>query len=316
MDDFVLAGDLGGTNLRLAAVDVTGRLLFRVQAETPRDKNEAAIVGLVAELAEKCCNEFDREPLAFGFAIPAIIGPGGRDIYSSPNLPELNGICLGSAIEARLGMAVTIENDANAAAIGENWLGASRGSRSSVCITLGTGVGGGIILDGGPYRGLDGTAGEIGHTCVELLGPDCGCGSNGCLEQYASASAIVRMASELLNDLPDSTLSGIGDFSALDVFQLGVEGDVLCNEVFKRVGKYLGISLSALINVFNPEVIVIGGGAAAGWDLFIGHVHNEIKLRAFQQPAERAKIVRAELEGDSGIIGAANLAFASRDGSR
>jgi glucokinase len=311
MDDLVLAGDLGGTNLRIAVVDAAGGIIHREEAETPRDNDGRKVIDVVVRLASLCRTAIgpDRDVAGFGFAIPAIIQASEGRIFSSPNLPELNGLDLAGELTRELGLNVTLENDANAAAIGEYWFGASRGCGSSICITLGTGVGGGIILDGKALRGPDGTAGEVGHICVEPQGVKCGCGSNGCLEQYASASAITRMAAELRGQFPGSALSENNDFDALNVYEHGVMGDGLCVEVFKRVGVYLGIALSGLVNVLNPEVIVIGGGAAKGWDLFIDPLRAEINKRAFQQPAERARIVRATLGGDAGIIGAAGLAF-------
>lgn len=316
MDEFVLAGDLGGTNLRIAAVDPTGRLLFRVEADTPRHTDETRIVETAVTLAERCREQLHSNPLALGFAIPAIMKGDEERIFSSPNLPELGGTPLARSLEEKLGFPVVLENDATAAAIGEYWLGASRNYRSSICVTLGTGVGGGIIIDGEPLRGPDGTAGEIGHICVEPLGPPCGCGSNGCVEQYSSASAIVRIANELKGEFPESKLSGIDEFNSLKVFQLGKAGDGLCIEVFKRAGAYLGIALAGLINVLNPEAIVIGGGAAEGWDLFIDAARAEIGKRAFREPAERARIVRASLGSDAGIVGAAYLAFSKSGGVR
>lgn len=309
MDEFVLAGDLGGTNLRIAAVDASGRLLFRVEADTPRHSDESRIVETAAALAAQCRERLDAEPLALGFAIPAIMTAAEERIFSSPNLPELGGTELARSLENTLGIDVILENDATAAAIGEHWLGASREYASSICVTLGTGVGGGIIIDDRPLRGPDGTAGEIGHICVEPLGPPCGCGSNGCLEQFSSASAIVRMAHELKESYPDSKLSGVTDFNSLNVFLWGQAGDPLCVEVFRRAGCYLGTALAGLINVLNPEAVVIGGGAADGWDLFIDATREEIKKRAFREPAERARIVRASLGSDAGIVGAAYLAF-------
>lgn len=309
MDDLVLAGDLGGTNLRMAAVDSGGRLLCRAEAETPRHSDACKIVDAVVNLALKCQAATGGDLVGFGLAIPAIIQSDEGRIFSSPNLPELNRFDLSSELTEKLGLKVTLENDATAAAIGEHWLGASRGFDSSICVTLGTGVGGGIILNGEPVRGPDGTAGEVGHICVEPLGVACGCGSFGCLEQYSSASAITRMANEIMSQFPESELAGEGTFDALTVFKLGVSGDPLCVEVFRRAGVYLGIALSGLINVLNPEVVVIDGGVAEGWELFIDHVRAEIRKRAFQQPAERARIVRAALGGDAGIIGAARLAF-------
>jgi glucokinase len=310
MDEFVLAGDLGGTNLRIAAVDAGGQLLFRVETDTPRSNDESKIVETAVVLANQCNERFGSPPLAFGFAIPAIMAADEERIFKSPNLPELGGTPLAKSLEEKLGIDVILENDANAAAIGEHWIGSSSEFSSSIFVTLGTGVGGGIIIHGKPLRGPDGTAGEIGHICVEPLGPPCGCGSNGCLEQFSSASAVVRMANELRPEYPDSKLAGDEDFDALNVFQLGIAGDRLCVEVFRRAGVYLGIALAGLINVLNPEVIVIGGGAAGGWDLFIGAAREEIRKRAFREPAERARIVRASLGSDAGIVGAAYLAFA------
>ena len=310
MDDFVLAGDLGGTNLRIAAIDRDGRLLYRTEAETPRHADESKIVEAAVVLADQCRKQFRSDPLALGFAIPAIMKADEERIFISPNLPELGGRPLARSLESSLGLPVVLENDATAAAIGEHWLGASREIDNSICVTLGTGVGGGIILGGRPFRGPDGTAGEIGHICVEPDGEPCGCGSNGCVEQYSSASAIVRMAKELKDKYPDSKWHADGELSALSVYRFGTAGDPLCLEVFRRAGAYLGIALAALINVLNPEAIVIGGGAADGWDLFIDATRDEIRKRAFHEPAERARIVRASLGSDAGIVGVAFLAFA------
>ncbi len=259
---------------------------------TPRHSDETRIVETAAALAARCREQLHSEPLAFGFAIPAIMKADEELIYSSPNLPELGGTPLARSLEDRLGLAVILENDATAAAIGEHWLGASREYSNSICVTLGTGVGGGIILNGKPLRGPDGTAGEIGHICVEPEGVPCGCGSNGCIEQYASASAVVRMAKELLPEFAGTRLTEITKPDASTIYKYGIEGDPLCREVFRRAGAYLGIALAGLINVLNPEAIVLGGGAANGWDLFIEATRGEIRKRAFHEPAERARIVR------------------------
>jgi glucokinase len=284
MSEVVLAGDLGGTNLRIAAIDTEGRIVHRAEAETPRGDDESDIVEAIKRLAAECLERPGRQPRAFGLAIPAIMNAQEGQIFISPNLPELNGKDLSSRLKSELGIRVLLENDANAAAIGESWLGASRGFDNSICITLGTGVGGGIIIGGEPLRGPDGTAGEIGHICVEPLGPPCGCGSNGCLEQFSSASAIVRMAKELLPEYPGSGFRDAEVSEASRIYELGAAGDALCVEVFRRVGMYLGIAIAGLVNVLNPEVIVIGGGAAKGWDLFAGPMREEIAKRAFREP--------------------------------
>lgn len=307
----VLAADLGGTNLRMAVVDADGGLLHRTVTATPRSTSHEELFAAIESLAHDCRRviEPDVEFAAFGIAAAGVIDFNQGRIRNAPNMPELDGLDLSSALAGKVGLPVTVENDATAAAIGENWLGASRGIASSICVTLGTGVGGGIILNDVPLRGIDGTAGEIGHICVEPLGAQCGCGSVGCVEQYSSANAIKRMVCELRKHYPDSSIEENAGITPLDVFNAGMAGDKLAIEVFRRMGSYLGIALADLINVLNPEVIVIGGGAAAGWDLFIDHLRLEIKKRAFQQPAERAKIIRAQLGDDAGILGAARLAF-------
>lgn len=311
MKEIVLAADLGGTNLRMAAVDREGRILHRTKHDTPKSERADEIVTAITEASNECLKAVRKKGWikAFGAAVPATLNSPEGIILKAPNLPALDGFRFSATVSDELNLPVVLENDANAAAIGENWLGAARGVQNSICVTLGTGVGGGIIIDGRILRGVDGTAGEIGHICVEPLGEPCGCGSRGCVEQYSSATAIVRLTRELENQYPKSVLLSRPRLTALDVFEAGKSGDELALEVFRKMGFYLGIALADLINVLNPEIIVIGGGAAAGWELFIGHVQDQINKRAFDEPAKRARLVRAEVGDDAGILGAAKLAF-------
>jgi glucokinase len=208
----------------------------------------------------------------------------------------------------QLGLPAILENDANAAAVGEMWQGAAVGCKTIICLTLGTGVGGGIILDGKLWRGVDGAAAEIGHMCVDPFGGvACTCGSRGCLEVFASATAIVRMTREASPRYPDSVLQGREDRTAEMIFDAGQQGDELALEIFRRMGIYLGIGVANLINILNPEIIVIGGGVVNGWELFEKHMHHEVEERAF--PLLRVKIVRAKCGDDAGLLGAARLAF-------
>jgi glucokinase len=202
-----------------------------------------------------------------------------------------------------------IENDANAATVGEMWQGAAREVGSFIMVTLGTGIGGGIILDRKLWSGIDGTAGELGHIGVEREGHPCGCGSRGCVEQYASATAIVRQARELMPQYPASALATADPLTAQAIFECGLAGDEMAREVFRRAGLYLGMALASMVNILNPEMIVIGGGVAAGWELFIEHVRGQITARAFPEPAKRAQVVRAVCGDDAGLLGAAHLAF-------
>ncbi len=311
MDEFVLATDLGGTNLRVAAVDRNGKILYRTKYDTPKSERADEIFLAITQAARKCEQAIEKKGkiIAVGAALPATLNVADGIILKAPNLPALDGVRFSATVSGELNLPVIMENDANSAAIGEHWLGASKGFDNSICVTLGTGVGGGIIISGAILRGVDGTAGEIGHICVEPFGAPCGCGSRGCVEQYSSATAIVRLVRELENQYPQSSLPKKSRCTSLDVYEAGREGDELALEVFRQMGFYLGVALADLVNVLNPEVIVIGGGAAAGWDLFINHVQHQIYGRAFKEPAERAKLVRAKLGDDAGILGAARLAF-------
>lgn len=318
MSNLVLAADLGGTNLRMAAVDRDGVLQHSTREKTPESRTRDDVVGSIETLARGVLGKLgpNGAPQVLGLAAPAIISSADGRIFNSPNLPELNDFDLAGELSRRLSMPVLLENDANAAAVGENWHGASRGADSAICITLGTGVGGGLIVFGKLLRGIDGTAGEIGHMTVEADGHPCGCGSTGCLEQYASATALVRMARELAEKHPGSSLASHPDLTAAAIYDAGKAGDTVAIEAFRSFGTYLGRTIAGLINVFNPEVVVLGGGAAAGWDLFIGPVRSEIKSRAFREPGERARLVRAALGDDAGIVGSAKLSFEFLDSKR
>lgn len=306
MKQIVLAADLGGTNLRVAAVDDAGNILFRVRRETPQNVDAKEIVNSLIESAENCRENLKSATIkAIGVAVPGSINYDEGFIIKAPNLPMLDGFPIVKKLEEKLGIKAFLENDANAAAISENWLGASKDFKNSITVTLGTGVGGGIIINDEILRGADGTAAEIGHICVEPFGHPCGCGSRGCVEQYASATAVVRQAKELKDKFPASNLLKHKNLTSEDIYDAAKKGDCLALEVFCRQGFYLGIALAGLINTLNPEVVAIGGGAAAGWDLFFPHLEKEIFARAYKEPAKRANIIRAELKDDAGILGAA-----------
>lgn len=295
----------------MAAVDKKGGIRNRVKVDTPKAERADEIVRAMVEAAAACRAQVSdiSKVRAIAAAVPATINIKKGLILKAPNVPALDGFRFSAAISSELNMPCVLENDANAAAVGEQSFGAAKGFKSAIAVTLGTGVGGGIIIDNKVLRGVDGTAGEIGHICVEPFGAPCGCGSRGCVEQYSSATAIVRLTQELENQYPKSVLRNHLHLSSADVYEAGKDGDELALEVFRRMGFYLGIALAGLINVLNPEIIVVGGGASAGWDLFIPHTREQIRQRSYREPATRAELVRAELGDDAGILGAAQLAF-------
>jgi glucokinase len=240
--------------------------------------------------------------------VPGAVDAEKAVVLQAPNLPSLVNFGLKAALEQRLGWPVFLENDANAAAVGEMWLGAARGCCDVMSVTLGTGVGGGVILDGKLWRGSHGSAGEIGHTTVDpFSGLKCKCGNTGCLELFASATAIVRMTRESLSLFPETRLTS-GELTAVRVYEAGREGDALALAVFKRFGMYLGIGLANIINLIDPQIIVITGGAANGWDLFASEMYRQVEECAFRTIAQQVKIARAECGENAGLLGAARLA--------
>ena len=309
-EDYVLAADLGGTNLRTAAVSRTGSILHQRKVPTPQTSEPNDIIQAITSEANSCIHAMALKPVAFGIAAAALVDSAGTRVLSSPNLPELNGVDLSATVADIISTKVSLDNDATSAAIGENWLGAAAGSGNSICVTLGTGVGGGIIIGGQPFRGSCGTAGEVGHICVEPNGVKCGCGSIGCVEQYASATAIVRIAKELRAETDQYRDKEW--LTAADVYAAACASDKVAVETFRIMGRYLGIALAGLINVLNPRIIVLGGGASGAWDFFIDHVRSEVEFRAFAHPADLVEIAKARLDDNAGILGAAYMAFNGR----
>ncbi|HEY0763384.1 MAG TPA: ROK family protein [Pyrinomonadaceae bacterium] len=302
----IFAADLGGTHLRAAVVDHHGHIQSRFKQNTPQVADAYAIVDAIVSAVKEL--QKGAEISAVSLVVPGTVNVEEGSVVTAPNLPCLDGFRLAAALTEQLHLPAILENDANAAAVGEMWQGAAVGCKTIICITLGTGVGGGIILDGKLWRGVDGAAAEIGHMCVDPFGGvACTCGSRGCLEVFASATAIVRMTREASPRYPDSVLQGRDDRTAEMIFEAGQQGDELALEIFRRMGVYLGIGLANLINILNPEMIVIGGGVVNGWDLFEKHMQQQVEERGF--PLLRVKIVRAKCGDDAGLLGAARLAF-------
>ena len=306
----IFAADLGGTHLRAATVDREGNIQFRFKQNTPQGTDPLAIVDAIVSAVRECEQHSASagQITAVSIVVPGTVNVEEGAVVKAPNLPCLDGFRLAAALTEQLGLPAIVENDANAAAVGEMWRGAAIGCKTIICVTLGTGVGGGIILDGKLWRGVDGAAAEIGHMCVDPFGGvACTCGSRGCLEVFASATAIVRMTREARPRYPDSVLQGQEDLTAETIFAAGKAGDELALEIFRRMGVYLGIGLANLINILNPEMIVIGGGVVNGWDLFARHMHQQVEERAFPLLAARVKIERAKCGDDAGLLGAARL---------
>ncbi|NLC71748.1 MAG: ROK family protein [Desulfuromonadaceae bacterium] len=313
MNGEVLIGiDLGGTNCRAALVSLTGEILVLNKVPTKMHEGRDFFLARLFRLCDDLIQFAAREGLrvsALGMGAAGVISPTGT-VTVSPNLAPLNGFPLAAAIQDQFSLPTTIANDANAIAWGEGILGAGRIFSSFLTITLGTGVGGGLILDKKLWKGTDGSAGEIGHFVVEPEGRECRCGSRGCLEQYASATGIVRTALECLERGEDSVLAGLEpeDITSLKVSEAARGGDAVALKSFRETGERLGQVLASVANLLNLDGVVITGGPAESLDLIRPWMEKEIKARAFDIPFRRMKIVRGELGEEAGILGSARLA--------
>lgn len=232
-------------------------------------------------------------------------------VITSPNLHAVEGIPLKEELEERTGLATTVENDANAAAWGEFRFGAGAAVNHLVFLTLGTGIGGGVVINGEVLRGAQGAGGEMGHVTIQPTGPKCGCGNRGCLEALASGNSIGLRARKYAKERPDSALGRLAaerELFGKDVAELANAGDEAARGILEEAGRWLGIGVMGFVNVFNPEVVAIGGGASAAGDLLLDPARQEVKLRAMSPNRDLVEIKEATLGPGSGTIGAAALA--------
>jgi glucokinase len=304
----VIGVDLGGTNLRVAGVDPKGRVVHLRRDETgasggPEEVLQRLVGGLTEVNDRLRASGWDVAGASLG--VPGVISRKEGVVASSPNLPGWKSVPLLDLIRERVDLPLMMENDANAAVYGEFWAGAAKGCLTAVLMTLGTGVGGGIITEGRLLRGADGMAGEIGHLTVEREGEPCPCGNRGCLERYASANGVARRYRRLLEETFGA--SSPGETTAAAVHSLARKGDSLALRTFREAGVCLGIALASIVNIVNPEVLIIGGGLLPAGHFFMPSAREEMFRRAFQAPAERVRLLPALLGDQAGYIGAAGL---------
>ncbi|MGD9651425.1 MAG: ROK family protein [Candidatus Dadabacteria bacterium] len=317
MGKTVIGMDIGGTNLRGALVTPEGRILRQLKIASDAHDGIDAVVENIAKLVDELG---EGGVSGVGIGIAGVIDSKAGVITQAPNIANVTNYPIRDNLVRKLGSGtnVIVENDANCAALGEWWTGAGKDAASIVMITLGTGVGGGIILGGKLWSGADGMGGEVGHMTVYPDGALCNCGNYGCLESYASATAVRRMVRETLaktevktvlrDRVPETDPDDIPEV----VMKAALEGDAASIDIWERFGVALGIGMASLVNILNVEMIVLGGGVARAWDMFIGPARAELKKRGLRAPSERVVIERAKLNGDEGILGAAYLALGGR----
>ena len=285
MPDFSIGVDLGGTNLRIAAVSTQGELLEKVTLGSKAAPTRDQVIGQMCDAIQHLSAKYRAAGnlLGAGIGVPGIIDMATGTIRKSVNLPGWEDYPVRAEIERRLHARVVLDNDARVAALGEQWLGAGRGVSNMAMITLGTGIGGAIVLGGKLFYGMNGMAGEFGHVTLEPEGGPCGCGNRGCAERYASASAILRMAREAIatGEAPSlAAASSDAQLGAQSIYNLAMQGDEPARRIFQTFGRYLGIMLAGAVNVLNLDMFVIGGGVASAWDAFAPKMFEELRTRS------------------------------------
>lgn len=315
---FTIGVDLGGTNLRIAAVSPDGHILEKIALDTEVMQGRERVVNDMCDAITELRGRLQSaELLGIGIGMPGVINLATGMVRQSPNLPGWSDFPVRDDIEQRLGTRVILENDANAAALGEKWVGAGKDVSGLCILTLGTGIGGGLILNGRIWHGMDGMGGELGHMTIDPNGLLCNCGNLGCIEAYASATGIVRLATTAMrvgrSPGLEQAAREAGGLTAEMVYFKAKEGDPVALEVFDLVGRALGVAVSNLINAFNLPLYVLGGGVARGWDAFAPTLLREVQKRSVVYRATKTRIERSALGAEAGLFGAAYLPILERE---
>lgn len=305
MKKYSIGVDLGGTNIRAALVDPNCTLWDKIKR--PRGEDPlSTLYELLDQLYLKCPKDIS----GIGIAVAGIVDRKEGVVLHCPNIPELTSIRIKDKIQKKYNVCVILENDANAAAYGEKAAGFGKDFKDFVTLTLGTGIGGGVVID----KRLLPIAAEIGHMTIVSNGNLCSCGNTGCLEAYASSTAIASKAISMIEKGENSLLKKLynGNFYKItseDIYVTAMDGDSLSRSILKEAGKYLGIGIANIMNIFSPEAIIFSGGLSKAKNIYLDSAISEASKRALKEISKKTKILVSEIEDDAGIIGAAMLAF-------
>ncbi len=315
--------DLGGTNVRTAILSSSGELVGVHNQPTHAEREATEIFSSIAEGIEYLVDEHQvvrKDIVGIGLGAPGFLSLASGVIHSSPNLPTMHETPVVSLLSRLAKLPVFLENDANAAAVGEHWTGAGKGSRNLVCITLGTGVGSGFILNDSIWHGSHDLAGELGHTTLVPGGLPCKCGRSGCLEAYVSATGIVTRTALALEKGRISSLGSLqsgekGLLTSLAVYEHAQRGDQLAQEIWEETGHYLAIAIVNVLHMLDLETVIIGGQVARAGDLLLRPLIQRVEEKAISVKYHSVKIVPAQLGNHAGVIGAAKTAFDKGSGN-
>ncbi|GIV17841.1 MAG: N-acylmannosamine kinase [Armatimonadota bacterium] len=296
---YIVGVDIGGTKVACVLADVEGHILARQWQPTRVHEGWQAVVQQLFEMTERVMEGVSREQVrGIGISCGGPLDSQKGVVYSPPNLPGWDAVPIKRLFEERFGLPTRLENDANATALAEHRFGAGRGTRNMVFMTWGTGIGGGLILDGKLYRGANDLAGEIGHTTVLLDGPLCGCGKRGCLEALASGPSIARRARELADESPESLLwqrTSPEEVTAQHIVEAASEGDTFARFVLAEAATYMGIGIANVAQILNPERVVLGTIAVKAGDLVLEPLRRALEVHAWSRVREVLQVVPAEL---------------------
>ena len=312
---YIVGVDIGGTNLVIGCVAEDGSSLEALHSEPTRsEEGSDAVVGRIIGMAQQAIAECKRakpgaEIIGIGVGAPGPLNTKTGIVLLTPNLGWVN-MPLRDRVQEGVGLPAALDNDANCAVLGEWWMGAARGTKIAIGMTIGTGIGGGLILNGRLFHGHSDCAGEIGHTTIEVNGRRCKCGNYGCLEAYASGPALARRALEAIESgyetsLPTYVEGQLELITAQTVYDAAHDGDLLALEVVSDTAKFLGAGVANLVNIFNPEVVVVCGGVTYAGDSLFVPLRRELSRRAFKPAVEVCRVVPGELSGTAGVYGAA-----------
>ncbi len=312
MDDrekqYILCADLGGTQIRVALCSAEDGIVRRTVVPTMADKGPRSVISrLAAQMRHVTGDTPLAEIAAAGIAAPGPLDPWKGIVREAPNLPGWRNVPLADEIGRMLGVPAFLGNDANLAALGEHAFGAGKGVDDMIYITVSTGIGGGIISGGRLLLGSRGLAAEVGHQTLEAHGVRCNCGNIGCVEAYASGTAIARRAREMVGTGRETPLARLDTITGRDVAEAARNGDAVAMEVMQEAGFYLGVGIVNLLHLFNPSRIILGGSVTKSWDLFADTMWETIRSRAQAPYLEGLDIVRASLGDDAGLMGAMAL---------
>lgn len=306
---YVVGVDLGGTKIYTALVDLYGNIIEEIKVKTEAFKGSEAILNKIISTIDKVCDKINFKSVkAIGIGSPGPLDIKKGTIVYTPNLPFKN-FNIVEPIKKRYGVNTYLDNDANVATLGEYMFGAGIGTQNMVYITVSTGIGGGAIINGNLFRGSTGNALEIGHMMLMKDGPRCGCGNLGCAEALASGTAIMKYANEVIKNNGRTTLKDYQNITSKEVFIEASRGDLIANEILNSSLEYLGITVSNIANIFDPELIVVGGGVSKAGEIVFDIINKEVQKRTLKTIKDNCIIKQAVLEGKSGVLGAASLAI-------